>query len=342
MRKPPMSPRYELQLPDFAQSAPLLRVVVFSQILALLLTLASDTEQAFWLRLGLISLLVQWISLVSILVFSRLRPFLKHASVFQLAIAVLLLLALITFISSAAAYNVLASQSVTLNFIHFVLNNVLIAVLVGLVLIQFLIMYDELARTINGQHQAKFSALQARIRPHFLFNSLNTVAELIHTDPLAAEQALLNLADLFRAAMAHAERISLQEELALCHQYLALEQWRLGNRLQVNWQVTDTIPVIMLPALTIQPLIENAIQYGFEKRLTTGVLDVTAYLGKKQLSIVIENPIAESHDKHVKNGIALSNIRQRLQLCFGQHAQLTTYQLADIYRVKLVLPLGGS
>lgn len=342
MEKPRDAQRYELQLPDLTQAAHLLRVVVFSQALAVLLALAPYAQQAFWTRLGLISILVHWISLGSGLVFSRLRHRLRYLSVSQLALAVQLILLVITLACSLASYWFLSGYGLTAGFISFAVNNLVIAFIVGLVLIQFLIMYDELASSINAQHQAKLSALQARIRPHFLFNSLNTVAELIHTDQAAAEQALLNLADLFRAAMVSAERISLQDELALCRQYLALEQWRLGSRLNINWQLPDTIPAIALPALTIQPLLENAIQYGFETRTTAGTLDITAYPGKKQLSIVIENPVASSSKKYAKNGIAISNIQQRLQLCFGQQAQLTTYQQDDVYRVKLVLPLEGK
>ncbi|CAM5214937.1 sensor histidine kinase [Alishewanella longhuensis] len=339
MEHPQSIKRHELQLPDLTQAAHLLRVVVFSQALALLLALAPNTEQAFWVRLGLVSILVHWISLVSCLLFTRLKPRLRYLSIPKLALAVQVILLGVTLLCSMFSYKVLADAKLSTAYINFHVNNLIIAFIVGLVLIQFLIMYDELANSINAQHQARFSALQARIRPHFLFNSLNTVAELIHSDQTAAEQALLNLADLFRAAMASTERIPLAEELALCQQYLSLEQWRLGNKLNINWQVPDALPAVALPALTIQPLLENAIQYGFETRTSAGTLDVIAYLGKKQLSIVIENPITTSTKTSRHNGIAIANIRQRLQLCFGQQAQLTTFQQEQSYRVKLVLPL---
>ncbi|MDP5459431.1 sensor histidine kinase [Alishewanella sp. SMS8] len=341
MKKLQDVPRLELQLPDLTQGSHLLRVVVFSQALALILALAPYSSEPFWSSLGTISLFIHWISLGSCLVFSRLQPRLRFMSLMPFALAVQLILLSVTFVCSYLSFWFLQEGN-NVSFWTEAANNLIIAFIVGLVLIQFLIMYDELARSITSQQKAKLSALQARIRPHFLFNSLNTVAELIHTDQDAAEQALLNLADLFRAAMASAENISLQDELALCKQYLALEQWRLGSRLVVNWQLPETIPTLNLPALTIQPLLENAVQYGFETRTVAGVLDIKVYLGKKQLSIVIENPVATSHKKQNKNGIAIANIQQRLKILFGQSAQLTTYELADMYRVKLVLPLEGE
>lgn len=339
MQQPKETRRSELQLPDLTQAAPLLRVVVFAQALALILALASGSEAAFWDSLGLISILVHWISLVSCLLYVRLRARLRYLSMPRLALVVQLILLLVTGSCSLLSYWLLFDINLSASLGSFVLKHLIIAFIVGLVLMQFLIMYDELANSISAQHQARFSALQARIRPHFLFNSLNTVAELIHTDAAAAEQALLNLADLFRAAMASSERISLADELALCQQYLALEQWRLGEKLKINWQLPASLPAVSLPALTIQPLLENAIQYGFETRTTPATLDIEVYLGKKQLSIVIDNPISAHKTNHSKNGIAITNIRQRLMLCFGNQAQLTTLQQDQRFRVKLVLPL---
>lgn len=308
-------------------------------MLALLLALAPYTEHSFLTKLGVISLFVQWVALVSGVIFTQLRRYLRYLTLTQFAFAVQGILLGVTLLCSVLSYGVFYQFSFNSPLLTFSLNNLIIAFIIGLVIIQFLLMYDELTSSIHAQHQAKFSALQARIRPHFLFNSLNTVAELIHRDQQEAEQALLNLAALFRAAMASAEKITLEAELALCQQYLSLEQWRLGNRLQVNWQVPNNLPALSLPALTLQPLLENAIQYGFETQTQTGILDIVAYIGKKQLSFVIENPIAPQQKKQHKNGIALGNIRARLHFCFGKDAELITTSQDSRYRVKLVLPL---
>lgn len=331
--------RDELQLPELTKASHLIRLVVFAQMLALLLALAPNTEYSFLTKLGVISLFVQWVALVSGVLFTQLKRYLRFLTLTQFAFAVQGILLSVTLFCSLLGYGIFHEFSLSSELLKFSLNNLIIAFIIGLVIIQFLLMYDELTSSINAQHQAKFSALQARIRPHFLFNSLNTVAELIHTDQQEAEQALLNLAALFRAAMTSAEKISLEAELALCQQYLSLEQWRLGTRLQVNWQLPSDLPALSLPALTIQPLLENAIQYGFETRTQTGVLDIVAYIGKKQLSFVIENPIAQHHKKQHKNGIALGNIRARLHFCFGKDAELITTSQESLYRVKLVLPL---
>mgnify|MGYP006152203623 FL=1 len=157
--------------------------------------------------------------------------------------------------------------------------------------------------------------------------------------PAAAEQALLDLASLFRAALNAGAQVELQEELALAKQYLALEQWRLGPRLQLEWLVPDDLPHTLLPCLTLQPLLENAVRHGIERCSKPGTIRFELHLSARFLSMVLTNPAGELPPAEGGNGMALQNIRRRLELQFGDEARLNTVATGGEYRVKLVIPL---
>nr|WP_301003651.1 histidine kinase [Arsukibacterium sp.] len=317
-----------------------LRVLVLAQAVAILLAFAPGTLESPWQRLGLISLFVYWIALLSGYGYCKLRPLLSRQKPLTIAASCLLLLFLTTALISCLAWlwlhdaGVLLSQS----FLHFILANLMIALVVGLMAIQLGLMHAERNQQLAAQSRAELGALQARIQPHFLFNSLNTAAELTQQDSQAAEQALLNLADLFRAAMHAGEQISLAEELTLARQYLALEQWRIGERMQQHWQLPTTIPKLQVPALTIQPLLENAVRHGIESCQHGGSIDIELISSSQSVTILISNPFAPALDKSRSNGVALANIRQRLQLYFGDGASLNRSIVDGKFRVKLVLP----
>ncbi|MDX1538975.1 sensor histidine kinase [Arsukibacterium sp.] len=327
-------------LPDLCHGRMVLRVLVLAQAVAILLAFAPGTLESPWQRLGLISLFIHWIALLSGYSYCKLRPVLSRQRPLTIAASCLLLLFLTTSVVSALAWlwlhdaGILLSQS----FLHFILANLMIALVVGLMAIQLGLMHAERNQQLAAQSRAELGALQARIQPHFLFNSLNTAAELTQQDSQAAEQALLNLADLFRAAMHAGEHISLTEEITLARQYLALEQWRLGERMQQNWQLPASLPKLQLPALTIQPLLENAVRHGIESCQYGGSIDIELINSSQSVTIIISNPFLPALDKSRSNGVALVNIRQRLQLYFGDSASLTRSIADGKFRVKLVLP----
>ncbi|HID48617.1 MAG TPA: sensor histidine kinase, partial [Chromatiales bacterium] len=168
-------------------------------------------------------------------------------------------------------------------------------------------------------------ALQSRIRPHFLFNSMNTIASLVHAEPGQAEAAVENLADLFRASLSDARaRIPLHEELDLCRRYLSIEALRLGDRLRQHWQV-DALPGdALVPPLLLQPLLENAVYHGIEPRTEGGRIDIEGQREDGDIVIRIRNPLnGHSGQGHANgNRIALDNIRQRLAALYGRHGGL--------------------
>jgi two-component system, LytTR family, sensor histidine kinase AlgZ len=187
--------------------------------------------------------------------------------------------------------------------------------------------------------EARLQALQARIRPHFLFNSINAVLSLIRSDPKRAEQALMDMADLFRVLMADNRQLSpLADEINLCRQYLALEQLRLGERLQIAWHIDKMPQDALIPPLVLQPLLENAVYHGIEPMAEPGEVRIDIYRKRDEVHIVLANPYRPDGDHHAGNKMALANIRERLQLHFDAEAGLTTKTGDGAYQVHIVIP----
>jgi len=187
--------------------------------------------------------------------------------------------------------------------------------------------------------EARLQALQARIRPHFLFNSLNAVLSLVRSDPRRAEHALENMADLFRALMGNASQLApLEDEVALTRAYLELEQLRLGDRLQVAWHINKMPADALIPPLVIQPLVENAVYHGIEPLPEGGEISLNLYRSADNVHIVVRNPIGTDASHHKGNRIALANIRERLLLHFDLDAQLKLEPMGAVYQVHIVIP----
>jgi two-component system sensor histidine kinase AlgZ len=187
--------------------------------------------------------------------------------------------------------------------------------------------------------EARLQALQARIRPHFLFNSINAVLSLVRQEPRRAEAALEDLAGLFRALMADNRQLTpISQEIELCRQYLELEQLRLGERLQVDWQIEMMPPDALVPPLALQPLLENAVYHGIEPAETAGVVSINIHVVRDRLHVMLRNPYQPTGDHHVGNKMALANIRERLQLHFDVAAELTTQVGENTFEVRMVMP----
>lgn len=190
--------------------------------------------------------------------------------------------------------------------------------------------------------EARLQALQARIRPHFLFNSLNAVLSLIRSAPRQAEATLEDLAELFRVLLRDARDLTtLAEELKLCEQYLSIEKIRLGERLQVEWELTNLSDEVMqtaqIPALLLQPLLENAVHHGVEPARKPMLVQV--HLGRwgDRLEISVINPHHPDRSSP-GNHMALDNIRERLSLLYDVEAQLVTTIARGFFEVRLRFP----
>ncbi len=212
--------------------------------------------------------------------------------------------------------------------------------LVGLVTALLLVYFDLRGRALSpALSEARLQALQARIRPHFLFNSINAVLSLIRQEPKRAETALEDMAELFRVLMAdNSELTPLSREIELCRQYLGLEQLRLGERLKVEWRIDHMPADALIPPLVLQPLLENAVYHGIEPRTEPGVVNINVYASRGEVHAVLRNPYAPDSDNHVGNKMALGNIRERLQLHFDAEASLTSRMTDNVYQVHIIMP----
>ena len=188
--------------------------------------------------------------------------------------------------------------------------------------------------------EARLQALQARIRPHFLFNSINGVLSLVRSDPRRAEEALHDLADLFRVLMRdNRELAPLADEVMLCRQYLDLEKLRLGERLVVDWNVKSMPQDALVPPLFLQPLLENAVYHGIEPCTDPGTISINIFVTRGEVHAILRNPYrADGGKHHAGNKMALANIRERLALHFDAEASLESRVLRDSYEVHIRMP----
>jgi two-component system sensor histidine kinase AlgZ len=190
---------------------------------------------------------------------------------------------------------------------------------------------------------ARLQALQARIRPHFLFNSINAVLSLIRSEPKRAERALEDLAELFRVLMAdNRQLVPLQQEVNLCRQYLELEQLRLGERLQVVWHIENMPGDALIPPLVLQPLVENAVYHGIEPCSQPGEININIYRNRNKVHLVIRNPYQHDGSHHVGNKMAMQNIRERLALHYDAEGSLDCKASGNAYQVHIVIPYNAA
>ncbi|MDH5245582.1 MAG: histidine kinase [Betaproteobacteria bacterium] len=192
--------------------------------------------------------------------------------------------------------------------------------------------------------ESRLQALQARIRPHFLFNSLNAVLSLIRSEPRRAEGALLDMADLFRVLMRdNRDLVPLADEIELCRQYLGLEKLRLSDRLSVEWHLKNMPGDALVPPLMLQPLLENAVYHGIEPSSTPGVVSINIFLKGGDVHAILRNPYqAEGGRHHAGNKMALANIRERLKLHFDAESSLESRVRDAAYEVHIRIPYRAA
>lgn len=335
-------------LPNFCSPTAVFLLVLISQLLALILTLAHlDSAELFWLELALKSLFIQWITLCTTALLCLLGQYLRGRHPILLALLAFSVIQGVTALFSGLVVyaaprlgmpSLLAVQQPE----WFIVRNLGISLIVALLLLRYLSLQQRWRDQLAAETRSQLQALQARIRPHFLFNSLNTIAHLIRTRPAQAEDAVLDLADLFRASLSETGHNTLEQELELIRRYLNLESLRLGERLQVNWQLADDLPLdTRLPALILQPLVENAVLHGIQSLPDTGVLTIKINRHGKQLRVEIRNPthgLASPH--HRGSGTAQLNVRRRLELAYGEQARWHVSRSAQEYITTLRLPIN--
>lgn len=339
-------------LPDLCAPVAVLGVVLVAELVAIALALARESHWvSFFSDLGRTSFVLQWLSLTSAAVLCGARPFAARMTLQQgtlLAFGVVMLNILLVseaiyWIGYFVAPDVAADGWLPSDQAFFAARNLAIGGIATGVLLRYFYVSDQWQRNVRREAESRFHALQARIRPHFLFNSMNTIASLTRSNPLAAEQAVEDLADLFRASLADSrQRIPLSEELEIARLYERMEKQRLGERLTVRWQLDPLPSDAMIPSLTIQPLLENAIYHGVERLPDPGIVELDGRREGDMLHITIGNPLPANDVPgqvgHMGNGMALDNIRERLALAFGSAARLDVEAGRERFRVTLSFP----
>ena len=340
-----------LFLPDFCNIRTIFVVVLTGELLAILLTLAGNTNLfASFGYLGLISFFILWIGLVSCAILCWTRCWLRQLSQVQAGFVAFFTILLITALfSSLALYfmqqGIETSYFDSINQGGFIFGNLIISAMVSALLLRYFYVQYHWKRQIKAEAEARIQALQSRIRPHFLFNSMNIIASLTRSKPELAERTVLDLSDLFRANLSgNQNHTTWRKELKLSQQYLHIEELRLDDRLFVDWQVDAFPEDALLPALTLQPLLENAIYHGIEPLPEGGTVSIRANRAGDRLSLLIENPLQKETAKQSQHGnqIAQENVRQRLSLFFQGRGALSAKSVNDRYHVTLTFPYTTS
>ncbi|MAF82745.1 MAG: histidine kinase [Gammaproteobacteria bacterium] len=344
--------RQPAYLPNFCSSPIVFGVVLIAALTAIALTLARLTEWSmFFTDLAKTSLLLVWTSLAITTTLCLLRTWLNRFSVVRASVLTFAAVITIIIIVSEIIYwlgTLYSTPEMAVpntwfpqNHWYFLSSNVVIgSIMTGLVLRYFYVSH-QWHRNVESEARTRIHALQARIRPHFLFNSMNTIAELTRTNPKAAEAAVVNLSDLFRASLADSKKlVPLTQELGVTRVYQEMEQQRLGDRLVVKWQLDDLPQQARIPSLTLQPLLENAIYHGIEPLPDKGVIEIEGRSKGKMVYLSVRNPLPiNKYKSEAGNQIALENIRERLELAFGSSASLSRAIDQTHYQVSIAFPV---
>lgn len=338
-------------LPNFCSVRSILLIAIAAELIAFVLILATgDILSESWDELGLLSLFVQWMALGSAALLCAARPFLSRLSLFWSALGayIIILLAAASF-SFLAQYFLMSIDyqwgSTPETIGQFVVRCTLITAIIALVALRYFYVLQQWKARIELESQARVDALQSRIRPHFLFNSMNIIASLIRSYPQQAEQAVEDLSELFRATLRDTgSMVPVKEEWRLCENYLRIEGLRLGERLSVKVDLSHVPNDAAIPMLTLQPLVENAIYHGIQALETGGTVEIKGQLRDNMVNIQIINPVPSFNLRKPSRGnkIAVLNITHRLHLIFGNQADLTAQEEDGLYVVTVVFPYVAS
>lgn len=335
-------------LPDFCNIRMVLAVVLISELLALLLELASPlTGRDFMSEFGLKSLFVLWAGLSGAALLCVLRGALTKLSdawagfaafsVFQGATALVSWLAVDFLPEQGIAVMTLSPDDPT----AFYLRTLGVSGIVTAVLLRYLYIQQQWKKQVKAEAETRLELLQSRMRPHFLFNSLNTIASLTREDPLLAEELVQDLAELLRASITinGSKLIPLSGEIAMARQYLNIERQRLGDRLSVEWRIGELPLDALLPPLSLQPLIENAVYHGVEPDPQGGGVVISGAREGGDIVLTVKNSLPSGSVSHRRgNRIAMENLAARFKNCFSGAGRVSIAANNGFYEVRLIFP----
>jgi two-component system sensor histidine kinase AlgZ len=341
-----MSPRHAFWLPDFCRLPRLAAVCGIAELVVVVDSLA-PLGRGGWLAQEFLagSFFALWAALTSALLLCQSRPWvarLPTGAGIALAIAQpVLVTALGAWLLMQLDQGLGLGHTTGADGLRFVAGSAAIAGLIGAIALRYFYVNDQWQAQVQAHAKAEVDALQARIRPHFLFNSMNTIAALVRRDPATAERAVEDLSELFRAALGAGQgEATLAEEIHLGERYLAIESLRLGDRLQVEWRIGPDVPRdLRLPRLSLQPLLENAVLHGIARLTDGGRILIEMERKAGRLRIRITNPAPRPNGDGAGNRHAQESIALRLAHRFGPQASLTHAWDDGYYVSELLLPL---
>ncbi len=339
------SPADRVGLPAFCDLQVVFAVMVVAQVVVTILAVTSPASPiGSWRGFALMSVFVQWLALAAISLLCVTRPQLARLGMGPGLLVAWLMVVTVAGAAAVAAWWIDARFGLGMSdaepMRQFVLHSVVVTALVSAAALRYLHVQAEWQRNIRVQAEARVQALQARIRPHFLFNSMNTIASLITVRPETAEEVVEDLADLFRSALGQQRDTDLATELDLVRRYFRIEQLRLGDRLQLAWQV-DELPLdARVPPLILQPLVENAVYHGIQPLPEGGTVIISGGREDNRLWIEVANPVPPEGRtvERAGNRMAQDNIAQRLRYYYGGRGKFEAEHTSDRYRVRLTFP----
>ena len=324
-------------LPNLCRGEGLLGVVITAELLSILIVVVEGGVATFsWLSMGMTSLMALWVTLLSASALCLTRNFLAgyHRVVAALA-SYGLILAITALVSLAGQWlmTLLAAPGRAAGVsLWRLLDHIIIAAIPAGILLRHLYLQQMLRIQQRAELESRIQALQSRIRPHFLFNSMNIVASLIGSDPEKAETVVEDLADLFRHALTgNHTLVPLRDELNLCRRYLNIEKLRLGDRLNTVWQIDDYGEGVKIPSLTLQPVLENAVYHGIQLLPEGGEIRVTVGRRGDRIEIEVQNPRNPRMQHNKGNKMAMENVLTRLQAHFGPTATVQAEMRENLY-----------
>jgi two-component system sensor histidine kinase AlgZ len=346
-----MNTETQIFLPKFCDGYTVFISIIVTELLAFALVLTplnydwESIKKDILSDLAMLSLFMQWLTLVSLGVLCMARRWLSRLSNdIIVAIISYLLILIVTLVISEAAWqlNMLVLVTEPTNIKEhqfFLLRNLALSAIFSAIALRYFYIQHQWKKEMEALASTRAEALQARIRPHFLFNCMNTIASLIRFKPSVAEEVVIEFADLFRASLAEGKTyITFKEEQKLCQEYLHIETLRLGERLQIIWQVDDIPEDAILPPLIMQPVLENAVYHGIQPLAEGGLIKILGKFNGKQITLYVENPLFDTVSPHQGNSIAQKNIQQRLLIFYGTQANFSVQKHANTYHVIFSFP----
>lgn len=357
--------RDTLFLPDFCEMRLVFVVIVIGELLAFILVLTASSGD-HWNDLAMTSMFIQWVALSGMTLLCVCRRWLRLMENIAAGIVSYGVILAVTLLLSEVVYWLIRNglldvalpalgsrggesfwfaqpqfqRAADSSHLEFLLRNLAISAIVSALALRYFYVQFQWRLNLESEAQARIQALQSRIRPHFLFNSMNTIASFTRSKPALAEQVVEDLADLFRVSLGDARvPVTLEREFEVCHEYLRIEQLRLGERLAVEWSIDSLPGDALVPALILQPLLENAVYHGIEPAAEGGIVRVIGEFYGDSLTITISNTFEpERLSQREGNQMAQGNVAQRLRAFFGETGRLRMNELEGNYNVCVAFP----